>query len=64
MVDDHSLTIDEFCTAERICRATFYNLRRLSKGPREMRVASRIRISPEARAEWRRDREADAAAAE
>jgi predicted DNA-binding transcriptional regulator AlpA len=60
--EDASLTISEFCEKEKICRATFYNLLKQGKGPRLMRVGSRSRISPEARAEWRREREAEFAA--
>jgi predicted DNA-binding transcriptional regulator AlpA len=59
--DDASLTILEFCQKEKICRATFYNLLKQGKGPRLMRVGSRSRISAEARAEWRREREAESA---
>jgi hypothetical protein len=59
-VDTSSKTIDEFCTAERISRAMYYKLRRLGKGPREMAVGTHRRISPEAQADWRRDREAEA----
>ena len=59
---DNSLTILEFCRAEKVCRATFYNLKKAGKGPRLMKVGSHYRISPQARADWRRAREAEAAA--
>jgi hypothetical protein len=59
--NDDSLTISEFCRAEKVCRATFYNLKKAGKGPRLMKVGSHYRISPQARADWRLAREADAA---
>ena len=54
-------TINEFCLAHRISRATFYNLRKSGQGPREMHVGVGVRISKEAAEEWRREREADSA---
>jgi hypothetical protein len=45
-----------------MCRATFYNMLRAAKGPRVMRVGQRTMISIEAAEEWRREREAEAAA--
>jgi hypothetical protein len=62
-VDDRSKTISEFCDRHQICRATYYNLKKQGRGPRVMRVGSRDRITPEADADWVRDREAEAAAA-
>jgi hypothetical protein len=60
---DKSLTIPGFCEAEEISRAFYYELRKQGKGPREMRHADGcIRISPEARRDWRREREAETAA--
>jgi hypothetical protein len=61
-MDDYSFTIDEFCAAGKICRATYYNLKKAGKGPRVMRVRSRDRITQEARRDWHREREAEAAA--
>jgi hypothetical protein len=58
---EDSLTISEFCRAEKVCRATFYNLKKVGKAPRLMKVGSHYRISPQARADWRRAREAEAA---
>jgi hypothetical protein len=63
MDEDHSDTVNEFCRRERICRSTFYNLKKAGKGPRVMLVGDKLRISPEARADWRRDREAEATVA-
>ncbi len=57
-----SETIDEFCIAERISRGMYYKLKRMGKGPREMAIGTHKRISPEAHAGWRREREADAQA--
>ena len=47
-------TVDEFCQAHRICRATFYNLQKLGRAPRVMKVGARTLISKEAAADWRR----------
>jgi len=54
---DQSFTIAEFCASEKISRAHYFNLRDRGEGPREMRLGRSVRISPEARAEWRRERE-------
>ena len=54
-------TIDEWCKDYNVSRGTFYNLKRLGKAPRLLRLNGGYRITPEADAEWRRDREADAA---
>lgn len=54
-------TIESFCDGENISRSTYYKLKKLGKAPREMKVLSGVRISPEARAEWRAAREAEAA---
>jgi hypothetical protein len=56
---DASQTIGEFCASERISRSMYYKLRRLGLGPREMVICTARRISPEARADWRRAREQD-----
>jgi predicted DNA-binding transcriptional regulator AlpA len=56
-MENHSLTIPEFCESERISRAHYFNMRSRGEGPREMRIGKSVRISPEARADWRRERE-------
>jgi len=48
-------TVDEFCASHRISRAHFYNLLKAGKGPRVMRAGSRVLISEEAAADWRRE---------
>ena len=53
----HSKTINEFCAAERMSRPFYFKLRRLGKGPRELREGRFVRITPEAHAAWRRARE-------
>lgn len=50
-------TIAEFCEAHRISRAHYFNLKNKGQGPREMRLGTRVVISGEAAAEWRRQRE-------
>jgi predicted DNA-binding transcriptional regulator AlpA len=51
--DRAAYTVDQFCEAHSISRSTFYKLRRDGRGPREMEVDGRIRISGEAAAAWR-----------
>jgi hypothetical protein len=58
---DGLLTIDQFCTAEQVSRAQYYVMQREGWGPDLMWVGTSVRISPEARAKWRREREAAAA---
>ena len=50
-------SVDEFCADHRISRAFYYKLRREGRGPREMRVGSRVIVSDEAAADWRRSME-------
>jgi hypothetical protein len=53
-------TIESFCEANRISIGTYYALKKAGKGPRETRVSKRrVLISPEAEADWRREREAE-----
>ena len=56
-----SHTIKSFCEAERISRSMIYKLWAQNKGPRWFLVGSTRRISEEARTEWRKAREAEAA---
>ena len=46
-------TIPEFCEAHRISRATYYNVKKAGRGPREKHVLGRIIITGEAAADWR-----------
>ena len=46
-------SVDEYCEAHGICRATLYKLWRQGKGPQRMRVGCRWFISIEAAAEYR-----------
>jgi hypothetical protein len=61
LITDPSLTINEFCRAERMSRQTLYTLWKLGKGPRYHRVGADRRISAAARREWREQLEAEAA---
>jgi predicted DNA-binding transcriptional regulator AlpA len=47
-------SIDQFVKANRISRATFYNLMKRGKAPRTFRVGRRRLVSHEAAAEWQR----------
>ena len=50
-------TIDEFCQAHGISRATFYNLQKHNRAPRVMHVGARRLVSEAAAAEWREQME-------
>src|SRR4051812_49131960 len=50
-------SISSFCISHGISRSTYYNLKALGDAPREMRVGSRVLITEEASAEWRRRKE-------
>lgn len=52
-------SVPGFCARQRISRSTYYNLKAEGKQPREYVVGKLIRISPEAEAQWVRDREAE-----
>src|SRR5215510_11506288 len=56
-----AFSIREFCAAHRISQSMYFKMRNLGLGPREMAVGRRTLISIEAAADWRREREADAA---
>jgi hypothetical protein len=56
-----AFTVEEFCRAHRISRATVYNLWRDGNGPRRMKVRDRTLVSVEAASDWRRQMEAAAA---
>jgi hypothetical protein len=49
-----SYTIKEFCARWRISRSTYYEMRNLGRGPREMHVMSKVYITPQAESEWQR----------
>jgi hypothetical protein len=57
----HARTVAQFCERNNMCKAHFYNLLKAGFGPRTMKVGSRRMITPEAEADWRREREAAAA---
>jgi hypothetical protein len=52
-------TIAEFCEAHRMSQTQYHRLQKRNppEGPREMRVGTRVYISNEAAAAWRRVRE-------
>jgi hypothetical protein len=56
-----AMEIEDFCRINKICRSSYYNLRKKGKGPRETRMGKRIIITPEAHAEWREKQTAPAA---
>jgi hypothetical protein len=59
---DASLTIAEFCRAERISRSMLYRAWSEGWGPRFYRVGVTRRITHQARLDWQGEREVAAAA--
>ena len=47
------LKIPEFCQRNGIGRSTFYYLRKIGRGPVEMRIGARVVITQEAETLWR-----------
>ena len=50
-------TIPSFCLSNAISESLYYSLKRRDLGPREMEVEGVIRITPQAEADWRVERE-------
>lgn len=53
LIEKKSFSIEHFCVAHGISRATFYNLVKRQLAPRLMKVGKRTLVSIEAAAEWR-----------
>jgi hypothetical protein len=51
-----------FCASNAISESKYFALKRDGKAPREIELDGRIIITPEAEADWRREREAETAA--
>jgi hypothetical protein len=56
-----SFTLEEWCLYRRLCRSSFYNLKRRGMAPAVLRVGSRNTITREADEVWRKRMEAMAA---
>ena len=56
---DASLTVSEFCAAEKLSRSMLYKLWAEGNGPRTFNVGTKRLISYESRQEWRHAREAE-----
>jgi hypothetical protein len=61
-VTDESLTINEFCQAEKISRSMLYKAWSEGWGPKFHRIGVTRRITHRARLEWQHEREAEATA--
>jgi hypothetical protein len=48
-----------FCENNAISESKYFDLKRKGKAPREIELDGRIIITPEAEADWRREREAE-----
>jgi hypothetical protein len=63
IIADPSFKVAEFCQLERISRSALYNLWKQGKGPRYYLAGTHRRITGQARRDFHREREADAASA-
>jgi hypothetical protein len=52
-------TRPSFCASNQISESLYFKLKRQGRGPREIELDGRIIITPEAEADWRREREAE-----
>jgi excisionase family DNA binding protein len=52
--DGQSTTIEEFCEANRISRATWYRMLRAGKAPKTIKLGRSVRIPITAIAEWQK----------
>jgi predicted DNA-binding transcriptional regulator AlpA len=57
-MDFDAQSITEFCRRHGLCRATFYHLKKRDEAPAVMKVGSRVLVTAEAAAAWRRKMEA------
>jgi hypothetical protein len=62
--DADAYSVDEFCARHRISPQLFYKLKPKGLMPLTFNVGTRVLISKEAAAAWRRERETAAQAAE
>jgi hypothetical protein len=60
IAQNRSYTIAEWCELRRISRGMFYKLKKVKKAPRLHGAGVKQLISPEADADWLREREAEA----
>jgi predicted DNA-binding transcriptional regulator AlpA len=60
-MEREAYTIEEFCRSHGFSRAHYFNMQKDGFGPRIMRLGSRVLISKEAAADWRRGREVSVA---
>lgn len=51
-------TIPSFCVSNAISKSMYFSLKRKGLQPREIEIDGRVLITPEAEADWRREREA------
>jgi hypothetical protein len=58
--DRDAYSIPEFCRRHNISHGTYYNLKKCGRGPREARAMSRVIITKEAAADWRKQMETTA----
>jgi hypothetical protein len=56
LADKLAWTIEEFCAVHHLSPSTYYELRKVALNPQEMRIGSRVWITRESAAEWRRKR--------
>ena len=62
MEERDAYSIPEFCKRHGISVSFYHKEKACGRSPREMRIGTRVLISKEAAADWRRDREQPSAA--
>jgi len=62
-LEPDAYSVDEFCARHRISRTLFYKMKSEGLMPATFKLGTRVLISREAAAAWRRAREAAASAA-
>ena len=53
----HAFSIDEFCKTYKICKTTYYNMKKDGTAPLTIKVRGRRLITAEAATEWCRKME-------
>jgi hypothetical protein len=59
LMADGALPIAAWCRANHVSLTTYYKLKSLGKGPREMKVGAKRLISPQATLDWYAQMEAE-----
>lgn len=53
-VDKAAFSVTEFCKMHGFSKSEYYNLRKRGQGPEELRIGTRVLVTVESAADWRR----------